>query len=92
MTARRLPELFLVFLRLGLTSFGGPVALKLSAQAAPVVGAAGGAAVNIAFLEHFRSIAEGHFTVRRLERLHGAVAVRAAYQDLATQRDARFMG
>jgi hypothetical protein len=72
--------------------FGGPVALKLSAQAVPVVGAAAGAAVNIAFLEHFRSIAEGHFTVRRLERLHGAVAVKAAYQDLATQRDARFMG
>lgn len=71
--------------------FGGPVALKLSAQAAPVIGAAAGAAVNIAFLEHFRGIAEGHFTVRRLERLHGPVAVRAAYQELATERDARFI-
>jgi hypothetical protein len=72
--------------------FGGPVALKLSAQAVPVIGAAAGAAVNLTFLEHFRSIAEGHFTVRRLERLHGAVAVKAAYQEIATQRDARFMG
>ncbi|NKC32341.1 EcsC family protein [Falsiroseomonas selenitidurans] len=72
--------------------FGGPVALKLSAQAAPVIGAAAGAAVNIAFLEHFRGVAEGHFTVRRLERRHGAVAVRAAYEDLARLRDARFTG
>jgi hypothetical protein len=62
--------------------FGGPVALKLSAQAAPIVGAAGGAAVNLAFLEHFRGIAEAHFTVRRLERQHGAALVRAAYDRL----------
>lgn len=71
--------------------FGGPVALKLSAQAAPLIGLAAGAVVNIAFLEHFRSIAEGHFTVRRLERLHGPVAVKAAYKELAAQRDAPFM-
>jgi hypothetical protein len=58
--------------------FAGPVALKLSAQAAPILGAAAGAAVNLAFLEHFRGIAEGHFTVRRLERLYGTAAVRAA--------------
>ncbi|TCZ60858.1 EcsC family protein [Roseicella aquatilis] len=62
--------------------FGGPVAFKLSAQAAPVVGAAGGAAVNLAFLEHFRAIARAHFTVRRLERRHGAALVRAAYDRL----------
>lgn len=66
--------------------FGAPVAVKLSAQAAPVVGAVAGAAVNLAFLEHFRGVAEGHFTVRRLEREHGAATVRAAYEAiLATQ-------
>ena len=60
--------------------FGGPVALKLSAQAAPVVGAAGGAAVNIAFLEHFSGIARAHFTIRRLERVHGPALVKAGYE------------
>ncbi len=72
--------------------FGGPVALKLSAQAAPVIGAAAGAAVNLAFLEHFRTVAEGHFTVRRLERAHGAEPVRAVYAAIQAGRDARFMG
>lgn len=64
------------------TRFGAPVAVKLSAQAAPVIGAAGGAAVNLAFLEHFRGIATAHFTIRRLERRHGPVLVRAAYETL----------
>lgn len=71
--------------------FGGPVALKLSAQAAPLVGAAAGAAINLAFLEHFRAVAEGHFAIRRLERAHGPAAVRAAYAALAAARDAPFM-
>lgn len=63
--------------------FGAPVAVKLSAQAAPVVGAAAGMAVNLAFLEHFRAIATAHFTVRRLERQYGATLVRRAYEALA---------
>ena len=63
--------------------FVGPVGLKVSAQAAPVIGAAGGAAVNIAFLEHFRGIATAHFTIRRLERRHGPVLVRQAYERIA---------
>ncbi|MBD0271674.1 MAG: EcsC family protein [Acetobacteraceae bacterium] len=62
--------------------FGGPVAFKVSAQAAPLLGAAAGAAVNLAFLEHYRGIAKAHFTVRRLERRHGAALVRAAYETL----------
>jgi len=70
--------------------FGGPVALKLSAQMAPLVGAATGAAVNLAFLEHFRGVAEGHFTVRRLERIHGPQPVKRAYDAIAATRDARF--
>ena len=60
--------------------FGLPVAVKLSAQMAPVVGAATGAAVNLAFLEHFRTLARAHFTVRRLERAHGTALVRRAYE------------
>ncbi|WP_343895773.1 EcsC family protein [Craurococcus roseus] len=62
--------------------FGGAAAFKVSAQAAPLLGAAAGAAVNLAFLEHYRGIAKAHFTVRRLERRHGAALVRAAYESL----------
>lgn len=71
--------------------FVGPMGLKISAQAAPILGAAAGAAVNIAFLEHFRGVARGHFTLRRLERTHGAARVRAAWDALAETRDAPFL-
>jgi hypothetical protein len=80
------------FLSAVASRFVGPVSTKLAAQAAPVIGAAAGATVNLAFLEHFRGVAEGHFTVRRLERRHGAAPVQAAYQALAATRDAKFLG
>lgn len=60
--------------------FSGPVLLKLSAQAAPIMGAAAGATVNLIFLEHFRRLARAHFTVRRLERTYGLATVRLAYE------------
>ncbi len=66
--------------------FGGPVAFKVSAQAAPLIGAAAGAAVNLAFLEHYRGVAAAHFTVRRLERRHGPALVRAAYAERLSPR------
>jgi hypothetical protein len=72
--------------------FAGPVATKALAQAAPLLGAAAGAAVNLAFLEHFRGVAGGHFAIRRLEREHGPARVRAAAADLRSLRDARFLG
>ena len=59
--------------------FGIVVAGKAAAELVPVVGAVGGAAVNLAFMDHFQDMAEGHFTVRSLERKHGPEAVRAAY-------------
>ncbi len=62
--------------------FGVALSQKMAAQAIPVIGAMGGAAVNLAFLQHFEQIAEGHFTVRRLERVYGADPVRAAYERL----------
>ena len=59
--------------------FGLVVSEKAMAQAVAVVGALGGAAVNLAFMEHFQDLAHGHFTVRRLERVYGSDAVRAEY-------------
>ena len=56
--------------------FGVVVTQKV---AVPLLGALGGAAVNYAFIDHFQSIARGHFTVRQLERLHGADVVREEY-------------
>ncbi len=62
--------------------FGAVVSEKLAAQAVAVVGAVGGAALNLAFIEHFQELARGHFTVRRLERAYGAEPVRAEYDRL----------
>jgi len=56
------------------------VSEKAAAQAVPIVGALGGAWINRVFIEHFQNIAEGHFTVRRLERDWGAETVRAEYR------------
>jgi hypothetical protein len=59
------------------------VSQKVAAQAFPVIGALGGAAVNYAFLEHFQDVARGHFTVRRLERIYGKSIIREEYTRLA---------
>jgi hypothetical protein len=63
--------------------FGLVVTQKLAAQAIPLFGALGGAAVNYAFIEHFQDVARGHFIVRRLERTYGKEVVRREYERLA---------
>jgi hypothetical protein len=71
---------FLVrFLTQVTSRFGVLVSEKVAAQAVAVVGAVGGAVVNLAFVEHFQDVARGHFTVRRLERVYGIDAVRNEY-------------
>jgi EcsC protein family len=62
--------------------FGVVVTQKAAAQAIPVIGALGGAAVNYAFIDHFQSTARGHFTVRRLERKYGKDVVFDAYEQV----------
>jgi EcsC protein family len=62
--------------------FGIVVSQKVAAQAVAVLGALGGAAVNLAFIEHFQDVARGHFTVRRLERIYGSDAVRSEFARL----------
>ena len=59
--------------------FGIQVSEKIATQAVPVIGAAGGALINYVFIDHFQSMAKGHFTVRRLERIYGEENVRNAY-------------
>lgn len=62
--------------------FGVIVSEEIAAKAVPIVGAAGGAVINVLFMDHFQNIARGHFIVRRLEKLHGFDAIRAAYNSI----------
>jgi hypothetical protein len=61
--------------------FGLAVADKAAAQLVPVIGAAGGAAVNALFIDHYQTTARAHFAVRRLVREHGEDEVRRAWAD-----------
>ncbi|MGJ0454416.1 MAG: EcsC family protein [Methylocystis sp.] len=63
--------------------FGMVVSQKTAAQAVPIIGAISGAAINVAFTEHFQSLARGHFVVRRLERLYSPAVVHAEYARIA---------
>ena len=63
--------------------FGALVSEKIAAQAVPIIGAAGGAGINLLFMEHFQQTARGHFIVRRLERTYGQDTIRAAYSLLS---------
>ena len=81
-----------VILRLitGFTSrFGVIVSEQAAAMAVPVLGAAGGAAINVLFMSHFQDMARGHFIVQRLEAIHGTEKVRATYDSLGRPGEGR---
>jgi len=65
--------------------FGVIVSERFVASAMPVLGAAGGAAVNVIFMSHFERVAHGHFIIRRLERLYGPALVQREYDALAAR-------
>jgi hypothetical protein len=62
--------------------FGVVVSEKAAAQAVPIIGAVGGAAINLIFIKHFQDMARGHFIVRGLERARGQDVVRAEYETM----------
>ena len=62
--------------------FGVQVSQKVAVQLVPIIGAASGALINTLFIDHYQQMARGHFTVRRLERIHGSEAVRQAWAAL----------
>ncbi len=83
--AERASPLLVRFIAQVSARFGVVVSQKLAAQSVPLIGAASGAAINYAFLDHFQTLARGHFTVRRLERTYGATTVRTEFERLARQ-------
>jgi hypothetical protein len=63
--------------------FGVVVSEKALAEMVPLIGALGGALINLLFVSHFQVMASGHFIIRRLERKYGPEEVRKEYQRLA---------
>ena len=53
---------------------------KVASQLVPAIGAIGGGVINTLFMDHFQSKAQGHFTVRRLERKYTAALIQEVYQ------------
>jgi hypothetical protein len=59
---------------------------KLAGQAVPLLGAVAGAGVNLAFIGYYLEVAEVHFGLRRLARVHGEAAVEEFHRALAAER------
>ena len=68
--------------------FSIPVSEKFAAQSIPAIGAAGGAAINLIFINHFQDMARGHFTVRRLERKYDEKFIHEEYERIKHSSDA----
>jgi EcsC protein family len=68
------------------TRFSVVVSERSAASAIPVLGAMGGATVNLLFMNHFQRVASGHFAIRRLEREYGPAVVRRLYDEHAPLR------
>ena len=64
------------------SSFGVVVTERTAASAVPVLGAVGGATLNMIFMNHFERVAHAHFTLRRLERMHGQAEIRRLYAEI----------
>lgn len=62
--------------------FGVVITEKAAATIVPIIGGASGAIINNLFIDHFQSMAHGHFTIRRLERKYGAEEVEETYKSL----------
>ena len=62
---------------------GVQMSQKAAAQLVPVIGAVGGAMLNWLFMQHFQSMAQGHFTIRKLERKYGKDLIRQEYNALS---------
>jgi hypothetical protein len=58
------------------------VTQQAAVKAMPIVGAVSGGTINLLFMNHFQSMARGHFIIKRLEAKYGTELVRERYADL----------
>ena len=66
--------------------FGLVVSDKVLAGALPILGAVGGATVNIVFMDLFQQVAHPHFTLRQPERIYRSCRIRERYAELSPAR------
>lgn len=76
------PPFMIRFIQGVAARYGILVEEKAAAQAVPLIGAAAGASINMAFTDHFQDKALGHFTCRRLERKYGSPTIEVAYLEI----------
>jgi hypothetical protein len=69
--------------------YGVVVSDRVAASAVPVLGALGGATINWIFMDYFQEIARGHFTMRRLERIHGEQPIQDLYHEVVRRLAAK---
>jgi hypothetical protein len=57
------------------------VTQQAAVKAMPIVGAVSGGTINLLFMNHFQSMARGHFIIKRLEAKYGTEPVRERYAE-----------
>ncbi|MFZ5518874.1 MAG: EcsC family protein [Candidatus Zhuqueibacterota bacterium] len=68
--------------------FQGIISEKVATESIPVIGALGGASINLLFMNHFQRVATGHFIIRSLERAYSAEEVKIEYSRIAANQRA----
>ena len=58
------------------------VTQQAAVKAMPIVGAVSGGTINLLFMNHFQSMARGHFIIKRLEAKYGTELVRERYAEM----------
>ncbi len=62
------------------------VTQQAAVKAMPIVGALSGGTVNLLFMNHFQSMARGHFIIKRLEAKYGTDLVRQRYAECVVSK------
>lgn len=61
------------------TRYGIVVSEKAMVQSIPYISSGFGATINLVFINHFQDMAQGHFTIKRLEKKYGEDKIRNVY-------------
>ena len=62
--------------------FSAVVYERAAAGAVPLVGVIGGATSSIIFMNYFQELAQGHFIVRKLEKIYGTELIEKEYMQI----------